>query len=303
MEYKDYYKVMGLKRDATPKDIKTAYRRLARKFHPDLNKETGAEEQFKDLGEAYEVLKDPEKRAIYDQYGQDRAHQQQSRASTADYDSDFSWGNASGNAPPFTEDFFESLFGARSRSHHTRATAGHDLHGSLAISLEEAYSGAVKEVQLPAMTGESEPRTLRVKIPAGVTSGQQLRLSGQGQAGHAGGSSGDLLLTIVVNKHPWFEVIGKDVYVTLPVAPWEVALGATVVVPTLGGKVDLKIAAGSQGGQTLRLKNRGMPGKVAGDHYVLLKVIIPQPKTETDRALYQKMADEMSFNPREKMEK
>ncbi|HBI22320.1 MAG TPA: cytochrome C biogenesis protein [Legionella sp.] len=298
MDYKDYYKVMGLTREATPKDIKLAYRRLARKYHPDLNKDKGAEEKFKALGEAYEALKDPEKRKVYDQYARDwelNKHAQHSRSRPNP-----AYGDAGMGGFQSTEDFFESLFGQRPfREQHAK---GGDLVGNVSISLEEAYQGTVKELQLPA-TGPSPTgtQTLRVKIPAGVKSGQQLRLTGQGQAGPAGGAKGDLLLTIQVNKHPLFDVMNHDVYITLPITPWEAALGTQVMVPTLGGKVDLKIPAGSQGGQTLRLKKRGLPGVTPGDQYILLKIIIPQPTTDAARSLYQSMAEQMPFNPRESM--
>lgn len=293
MNYKDYYKIMGLSRDATPKDVKLAYRKLARKYHPDLNKEAGAEEKFKELGEAYEVLKDPEKRKIYDQYGSEQDYNQRARTGQQTY----AWGDG-GDSHDYqaAQDFFESLFGARShREHHT---AGADLHGNISVSLEEAYQGTVKEIQLPSSTGK---QTLRVKIPAGAKTGQQLRLTGQGSPGVGRGSKGDLYLTINIDKHPVFDVMGNDIYVTLPITPWEAALGTTVMVPTLGGKVDLKIPPSSQGGQTLRLKKRGLPGAAHGDQYVLLKIVIPQPITEAARELYKTMAKEVPFNPRDKM--
>lgn len=293
MEYKDYYKVMGVSRDASAKDIKIAYRRLARKYHPDISKEPKAEEKFKEVGEAYEVLKDPAKRKVYDQYGKDWEQGQRAQTSSQGFAGD------DGNSNyQYSHDFFESLFGAAPhfRQQHQ---AGADFHGSVSISLEEAYKGVVKELHLPhAQAGR---QTLKVKIPAGVKSGQQIRLAGQGGHGKAGAAAGDLYLTIQVDKHPVFDVMGSDIYVTLPIAPWEAALGSTVLVPTLGGKVDLKIPPGSQGGQTLRLKKRGLPGSTPGDQYILLKIVIPQPITESAKAFYKKMAEEMPFNPREKM--
>lgn len=292
MDYKDYYKVMGVERNASAKDIKMAYRRLARKFHPDISKESNAEEKFKEVGEAYEVLKDPEKRKIYDQYGKDWEQAQRTQQSSHGF-------HDQGNANyQYSEDFFESLFGGSPHFRQQRQT-GPDFHGNVSISLEEAYKGAVKELHLPH--AQSGRQTLKVKIPAGVKSGQQIRLAGQGGAGRVGSAAGDLYLTIQVDKHPLFDVMGNDIYITLPIAPWEAALGCTVVVPTLGGKVDLKIPAGSQGGQTLRLKKRGLPSSTPGDQYILLKIIIPQPTTEAAKALYKKMAEEMPFNPREKM--
>ncbi len=293
MDYKDYYKVMGVNRDASAKDIKTAYRRLARKYHPDISKEPQAEEKFKEVGEAYEVLKDPEKRKVYDQYGRDWEQGQRAQAASQG----FAGENDNSNYQ-YSHDFFESLFGAAPHFRQQRQS-GPDFHGNVSISLEEAYQGAVKELHLPhAQAGR---QTLKVKIPAGVKSGQQIRLAGKGGPGRAGAASGDLYLTVQVEKHPIFDVMGNDVYITLPIAPWEAALGSTVLVPTLGGKVDLKIPPGSQGGQTLRLKKRGLPGSTPGDQYILLKIIIPQPTTEAAKAFYKKMAEEMPFNPREKM--
>lgn len=294
-DYKDYYKVMGLSRDATPKDIKMAYRKLARKYHPDLNKEPGAESQFKELGEAYEVLKDPEKRKIYDQHGSEPQFNPNERSGHQGY----GWG---GNAQDSqsAEDFFESLFGARGfRDQHA---PGADLHGTINVTLEEVFHGTVKEIQLPSTNGlDSGKQTLRVKIPAGAKSGQQLRLAGKGALGAGRGAKGDLYLTINVDKHPVFDVMGNDIYVTLPITPWEAALGTTVKAPTLAGKVDLKIPPGSQGGQTMRLKKRGLPGTPHGDQYVLLKMVTPLPTTDAARELYQSMAKEMPFNPRDKM--
>ncbi len=289
MDYKDYYKVMGLSQDATPKDIKTAYRKLARQYHPDLNKEADAEANFKALGEAYEVLKDPEKRKIYDQYNRDMAFNKQSQRGAHSN----AWDGFDGAQYQNTADFFESLFGARAT--HQTPSKGADLTAQIRITLEEAYQGVVKEITLPKVC-QSVSQPLRVKIPAGSRTGQQLRLAGMGQKGR--GDAGDLYLTINIDKHPFFDVMGQDIYVTLPVAPWEVALGSTVVVPTLGGKVDLKIPPGTQGGQTLRLKKRGLAG---GDQLVMLKIVIPQPVTEKARVLYQTMAQDMPFNPRDKM--
>ena len=294
-DYKDYYKVMGLNRDATPKDIKTAYRKLARKYHPDLNKEPGAESQFKELGEAYEVLKDPEKRKIYDQYGSEPQFNPNSGSAHQSY----GWGGGAQDSQA-AADFFESLFGARSfREQHA---PGADMHGNISVTLNEVYHGTVKEIQLPsADRTRTGSETLRVKIPAGAKSGQQLRLQGKGAAGVGRGAKGDLYLTINIDKHPVFDVMGNDIYVNLPVTPWEAALGATVTVPTLGGNVELKIPPGSQGGQTMRLKKRGLPGTHHGDQYVLLKIVIPIPTTDAARDIYQSMAKEMPFNPREKM--
>lgn len=291
MNTKDYYKIMGISRDATDTEIKTAYRKLARKYHPDISQEPNAEEKFKELGEAYEVLKDPKKRKAYDQYIRDWDFSRKANYSAERAD----WGAAE-EAFHFGPDFFESIFGAGFRE---APTAGADYHSSILISLEDAYQGTVKQLTLP--TAEGGTQTLRVKIPKGVKPGQKIRLPGQGAPGKRGGKKGDLYLTVHIEKHPLFDLKENDVYLTLPITPWEAALGATVSVPTLGGRVDLKIPKGSQGGQKLRLKKRGLPGTTPGDQYIILKIVIPQPTTDTARDLYRKMADEMPFNPREKM--
>lgn len=298
MEYKDYYKIMGVDRNASEKDIKMAYRRLARKYHPDISKETNAEEKFKEVGEAYDVLRDAKKRKVYDQYAEDWEAKQHYQQSTHKPFSDEQRTEYGGYSP----EFFESLFGTGSPFTQHYHRAGADYRGNVTISLEEAYHGAVKDILLPGdKHGHHGAQTLRVKIPAGVKSGQQIRLAGKGGPGMEGAPAGDLYLTINVDKHPLFDVMGNDIYLTLPITPWEAALGTTVVVPTLAGKVDLKIPAGSQGGQTLRLKQRGLPGKTSGDQYVLLKIMTPQPTSEAAETLYRKMAEEMPFNPREKM--
>ena len=297
MDAKDYYKIMGLSREATAKDIKAAYRRLARKYHPDLNKEANAEENFKTLGEAYEVLKDPEKRKVYDNYVNDAEQNRQGRGYSAQ-----THANGQG-ADPFagfegSPDFFEFLFGQHRQAQ--QPVKGVDLRSNITVTLEEAYQGSVKELQI--QTSSSAPKSvLRVKIPVGVKEGQQIRLPGQGGVSASSNKRGDLYLTIHIAKHPLFDVKGNDIYVTLPVTPWEVALGTTIQVPTLAGIVDLKVAAGSQGGQTLRLKSRGLPDTVPGDQYVLLKIVTPKPTTDAARALYKTMADEMPFNPRAQM--
>jgi curved DNA-binding protein len=295
MSKKDYYQVMGVSSDASAKEIKTAYRRLARKYHPDLNKEPNAEEQFKALGEAYEVLSVPEKRKAYDRGEQDDVFRQQAHASNA---GGYAFHEGMGQAD-FNADIFESLFGGgRARRHAPRA--GADVKATLRVGLEEAYHGAVKSIHLPHTDPAHAAQRLKVSIPAGIRSGQPIRLAGQGQPGAMGGPKGDLYLTIEVDKHPLFDVMGDDIYLTLPLTPWEAALGTSIKVPTLAGSVDLKIPAGSQGGQTLRLKNRGLSGKVSGDQYVLLKIMIPCPKTDADKACYEAMAKAMPFNPREK---
>ncbi|HHT9978465.1 TPA: DnaJ C-terminal domain-containing protein [Legionella pneumophila] len=292
---KDYYKIMGVSQDASEKDIKMAYRKLARKYHPDISKEPDAEERFKEMAEAYEVLKDPKKRSEYDQYLKYKEFNPQNDGFT---------GRRTQEQPfqefHFDSDFFETLFG-HSR-YQQQPMTGQNYHGKITISLEEAYHGAVKNLQVPVEQGtETKMQTLKVKIPAGVKSGQQIRLAGQGGSGSGGGARGNLYLTVEVIKHPIFDVMENDIYLTLPITPWEAALGATVVVPTLAGKIDLKIPPGSQGGQKIRIKNRGLPGSPPGNQYVLLKIITPPAQTEEAKALYKKMAEVMPYNPRKTM--
>lgn len=297
MDKKDYYKIMGVEPKASAQDIKMAYRRLARKYHPDLNKEPDAENKFKELGEAYEILKDPAKRQQYDDsLANPRAHQSTQGSESGPAYAWSNWGEGvSSSADGFDADLFASLFrGGRARQ------AGTDRAGSITISLQEAFHGVTKEIILPGL--KQEEQKVRVKIPAGVRSEQQIRLAGLGEPGVQGGPNGDLYITIYVKRDPLFDVVENDVYLTLPVTPWEAALGATVKVPTLAGAVDLKIPAHSQGGQKLRLKKRGLPGTEPGDQYVLLKIVIPQPENEATIALYRTMAKEMPFNPREKLE-
>lgn len=292
MNHKDYYKVMGLKHDATEKDIKTAYRRLARKYHPDLNKEPDAEEKFKELGEAYDVLRDPEKRKTYDAYMREGVFNQQ-HARQNPHAHGFQPGNHEGFSQfQGDESFFDFLFGQRG---FNQESINADLHSKIQVTLEEAHHGVVKELQFQTHPNQST-NTLRVKIPAGVQGGQQIRLAKQGAL--LGNKRGDLYLTIEIAKHSVFDLKGNDIYITLPVAPWEVALGATIAVPTLDGPVDLKIPSGSQGGQILRLKGKGFMGKEKGDQYVILKMVTPKPTTDANRELYKAMAKEMPFNPR-----
>lgn len=292
---KDYYKIMGVSPNASEKEIKTAYRRLARKYHPDLSKEPGAEEKFKEMGEAYEVLHDPVKRTEYDQYLKNQAYNEQYRTQYTSGQQQKAYHFEGGE---FDSDLFESLFG-RAR-YQQQPMAGQNYEGSITVTLEEAFQGAVKNLQVPLESGDGL-QTLKVKIPAGVQSGQRIRLAGQGAASINGGPRGDIYLTVEVIKHALFDVMGQDVYLTLPITPWEAALGTTVVVPTLEGKIDLKIPEGSQGGQKLRIKDRGLAGKSRGHQYVLLKISTPPAKTDEAKNLYKKMAEIMPFNPRESM--
>jgi curved DNA-binding protein len=296
---KDYYKIMGIAPNATDKEIKTAYRRLARKYHPDLSKEANAETLFKEMGEAYETLKDSTKRAQYDQHLKNREYQKNAQQKTSRHNYQGTSAGFGAN-PDFDSDIFSSIFGhARAQN---QARAGHDYQGTVTVTLEEAYTGTSKSIQVPSNDESStKTQTLNVKIPAGVKSGQQMRLAGQGAPGSHGGPRGDIYLNVDVMKHHLFDVKDNDIYLTLPITPWEAALGATILVPTLAGKIDLKIPPESQGGQKLRIKQRGLPGATPGDQFVLLKISTPPASTEAAKELYKKMAETMPYNPRKAM--
>ncbi len=315
MEFKDYYEIMGVSRDATQDEIKRAYRKLARKYHPDVSKDPDAEEKFKQLGEAYEVLKDPEKRAAYDRLGPNwKAGQDFQPPPDWDAGFEFSGGGFTGGASGADySDFFESLFGGgfRTAGGRTRGARtggfkmrGQDTHAKVLIDLEDAYRGAVRHItlQVPEVDERghvvTKTRTLKVNIPKGVKEGQRIRLTGQGSPGLGGGEPGDLYLEIAFKPHPFYRVEGKDVYLDLPVAPWEAALGGKVKVPTPGGVLDLKIPAGSNTGRKLRLKGKGIPAREPGDFYVELKVMTPPAANAEQREFYERMRDEFNFNPR-----
>lgn len=312
MDFKDYYDIMGVERDATADDIKRAYRRLARKYHPDVSKEADAEAHFKDLGEAYAVLKDPEKRAAYDQLGADWKAGQEFRP-PPDWGSGFEFrgGFQDGGASAYS-DFFDTLFGrdfqttmgGRQGGMHAH---GEDHHAKVLIDVEDAYRGASRGISLSAPELDpsghvmTKQRTLNVKIPKGVKQGQRIRLAGQGSPGLGHGQAGDLYLEIEFKPHKLFRVEGRDVYLELPVAPWEAALGATVKAPTPAGPVDLKIPAGTSGPRKLRLRGRGIPGKPPGDLFVELVITLPSADSESARQLYEKMQRDLSFDPRSKL--
>ena len=311
MEYRDYYKVLGVSRDATADEIKKAYRRLARKYHPDVSKEADAEERFKEIQEAYEVLKDPEKRAAYDQLGSNWKAGDPFRPPPG-WASGFEFGGARGvHEPPFEgfSDFFSALFGGGSpfSTMGARRRSGRDHHARIEIDLEEAYHGVTRTLELkrpelqPDGSLDVKVRRVRVNIPAGVTDGQSVRLVGQGEPAPEGGRPGDLYLEIRIRPHRLFQSDGRDVTLTLPIAPWEAALGASVTVPTLGGNVEMRIPPGAQSGQKLRLRGRGLPGNPPGDQYVQLKVIVPRADTPQARELYERMQRELAFDPRADM--
>lgn len=312
MEFKDYYSLLGVSRDASADDIKKAYRKLARKYHPDVSQEPDAEARFKEVAEAYEALHDPEKRAAYDQLGSDwRAGQ--------DFRPPPGWhGAGQGGAREFSaeeaaqfSDFFESLFG-RGRGEFQDFSGGagqaaaQDRHARIVIDLEDAFHGATRELSLSEPEVDQQgrlhmrERILSVRIPPGVMAGQQIRLSGQGEMGR-GGQRGDLYLEVSFRPHKLYSVDGRDLYLILPVAPWEAALGAEVHVPTPGGVVAMHVPANSAPGRKLRLKGRGLPGKSPGDLYAELQIAWPPANTARAKEIYRTMAQDMAFNPRQSL--
>ncbi|MES2189816.1 MAG: DnaJ C-terminal domain-containing protein [Pseudomonadota bacterium] len=321
MEYKDYYKVMGVERSATPEEIKKAHRKLARKYHPDVSKEKNAEARFKEIAEAYEVLKDPDKRTAYDRLG---ANWQAGQ----DFQPPPGWnprqgapgggGGFSGqgfeDTPGFDpNDFFDSLFRGRgtagsSAGQRTRGSFdmhGQDQHARIQISIDDSYNGAARTLQLripqetPDGRVQMQERTIEFSIPKGIRAGQHIRLAGQGGPGIGNGSAGDLYLDVEFLPHTRYRTEGLDVYMDLPVSPWEAALGAEVEAPTPTGAVEIKIPAGSASGRKLRLKGRGLPGKTPGDFYFVLKLSLPAADTDAQRKAYEDMAGAFkAFDPR-----
>ncbi len=303
MQFKDYYEALGVESGAGEAEIKTAYRRLARKYHPDVSKEAGAEERFKSINEAYEVLRDKEKRVAYDQLraqgyrpGEDfRPPPDFGQGAGQGFGQGGYGGFGGGNGQGFRfeqgvgggegfSDFFESLFGGgRAPGARTRQAPQGDVRAKLAIPLEIAFSGGAQAISV-------DGRTLEVKIPAGIRPGQVIRLAGQGLG--TPGHRSDLLLEIDYRPHGEFEVDGRNILFTAPIAPWEAAMGTTISVPTLGGRVELRVPEGSDAGRKLRLRGRGLPGKPStGDQIVELEVTAPKPETDAQREAYQHLAE------------
>lgn len=317
MDYQDYYKTLGVKRDASKDEIKRAYRKLARKYHPDVSKENDAETRFKEIGEAYEVLKDPEKREAYDQLGSGWKAGQHGFKPPPDWDQNFDFGSGGytqGSSHDYSS-FFEDLFGgghatdghyyhSGGTGHGGFQTKGENVRAKVMIDLEDSLNGTTRSftLQMPEVNQQGQiinkQRTLKVKIPKGIQQGQTIRLSKQGNPGMGDGERGDLLLEVEFNPHRLYSIKGKDIYLNVPVAPWEATLGAKIEVPTPTGNVGMKIPADSQQGRKLRLKGRGLPGKVAGDFYVLLQIVLPPSSNPKVKELNEKMRDTIDFDPR-----
>jgi curved DNA-binding protein len=284
MQYKDYYEVLGVTRGSDADAVKRAYRKLARKYHPDVSKEKNAENKFKELQEAYEVLRDPDKRAAYDQLGRDYRPGQQFRP-PPDWSQRFGQHTGSQRFSDLNgfSDFFSSLFGSAAGAPPPEADAGH-----LEVTVEEAFAGTKRRVTL---NEGGRARPVDVQIPPGVSEGQSLRIAGMG-------GSASLIFRIRLRPHPLYVPQGKDVQIELPLAPWEAALGAKVAVPTLGGTVELTVPAGAQSGQKLRLRGRGFPGTPSGDQIVSIKLVTPAAGSTQAKAAYERMKKEFNFDPR-----
>jgi curved DNA-binding protein len=309
MKYKDYYAILGVERTATGDEIKKRYRILARKYHPDVSKEPEAEKRFKEVAEAYATLKDAEKRAAYDNLGQQRPGE--------DFRPPPEWSTQFGDgAAAFDEMDLADLFaGLAGRAAHGRpgarrgpagAMRGQDYEIAVPITLEEAHSGTEVSLDLPATgfggdgTRSREGRRIKARIPKGPVDGQVLRLPGQGGKGIGGGPDGDVYLNIALRPHRLYRASGRDLFLDLPLAPWEAALGAAVLVPTLAGPVELKVPAGSRGGQQLRLAGRGLPKPEggAGDLYAVVHIALPPDPSEREKTLYRELAAASTFDPR-----
>jgi curved DNA-binding protein len=313
MKYKDYYAALGVERGASEEDIKKAYRKLARKYHPDVSKEKNAEEKFKDVAEAYQTLSDKEKRAAYDQLGRHQPGE--------DFRPPPGWGGQFSQGAEGVDlggidlgDLFE-MFGRSRRGgpggggfgRTGGQMRGQDFEANAELSLEEAYLGSELNLELAIqeMTPEGlvrrVPRTVRVRVPKGATDGQRLRVPGKGGPGFNDGPPGDLYLNIHLRPHPLYRVTGHDLYLELPLAPWEAVLGASVEVPTLEGRVAITVKPGSKAGQKLRIGGKGLakPGGGSGDLYCVLTIVVPDKPAEAELSLYRKLADVSAFKPRE----
>ncbi len=327
MQWKDYYKVLGVERTASDDEIKKAFRRLARKHHPDVNKASDSQARMQEINEASEVLRDAEKRAAYDSLGERGQFANRAGAGGSqgdfrpppDWNPGFEFADAGSGEFGAHSDFFEARFGAARRrgarpggasaGFESARVRGHDSHARIVIPLEDAFAGATRSLSIgePEMDAQGEvsmrERRLDVAIPKGVRSGQQIRLAGQGHPGAGGAPAGDLYLEVEFAPHPHLRAEGRDLYLVLPVAPWEAALGGAVPVPTPGGTLEVTLPPGSKAGRKLRLKGRGIPGSsatvAAGDFYAVLEIALPAADTDAKRELYQRMAQELAFNPRQ----
>lgn len=307
--FKDYYATMGVPPEATEADIKTAYRKLARKFHPDVNKEPDAQKRFTDLGEANEVLSDPEKRKAYDEVR--RGGWREGQEFTGPHRNGQGSAGSYGPDDDQFSDFFSSLFGAhrgqggQGGQRRQRARRGEDMHHTIPLSLEEAYAGGERDLklQLPSSEdpGAARVRTIHVTIPKGLTSGENIRLRGQGWSGTSPELNGNLYLEITITPHAFYQVEGRNILLDLPLTPWEAVLGAQVPVPTLGGATTVTISPNATDGQRLRLRGRGLPGTPPGDQYLTLRITVPPSADDKAKALWAELAIASPYNPRQRL--
>jgi len=312
LEFRDYYQTLGVAREAPADDIKKAYRKLARKFHPDVSREPDAEKRMKEVNEAYEVLSDPEKRAAYDQLGKNYQPGQDFHPPPGwDAGFEFSEHGRSGAEAAEFSDFFDEIFGRMGRgrrrgggAHAHGHAQGNNHHARILLDLEDAFSGATRQVTLraPKLDGQGrvtlQEHTLEVRIPKGIREGQVIRLAGQGEPGFGDGKPGDLLLEVQFKPHARLRTDGRDLLLTLPVAPWEAALGAVVRVEVPGGALDVRIPAGAQTGRQLRVRGKGLPADPPGDLLLDIRIVAPPATTPKAKELYETMAREMPFDPR-----
>lgn len=311
MQYKDYYQTLGVPKDATAETLKKAFRKLARKYHPDVSKEKDAEARMREVNEAYAVLSDPEKRAAYDQLGRGHAPGQDFRP-PPDWDAGFEFSGQPYGAHETADfsDFFAELFGRmgghaqRGRAHTAHGGRGEDHHAKVLLDIEDAFTGATRQISLrvPKMDAQGrvvlDTRTLNVKIPKGVHAGQIIRLTGQGSPGVNGAAAGDLLLEVQFHPHPRMRAEGRDIYLNLPVTPWEAALGGVVSVELPGGPLQTRLPEGVQRNRSLRVRGKGLPGNPPGDLILELQIVLPPANTPEARAVYENMAKSLPFEPR-----
>ncbi len=312
MEFRDYYQTLGVAREAPADDIKKAYRKLARKYHPDVSKEPDAEKRMKEVNEAYAVLADPEKRAAYNQLGQNHRPGQDFRPPPG-WDAGFEFsehGRPGAEAAGFS-DFFSEIFGRMGRGPQRGGAAhaqGNDHHARILLELEDTLSGATRQITLRAPKLDQkgrvmlQERTLNVHIPKGIREGQVIRLAGQGEQGFGNGKPGDLLLEVQFKPHARLRADGRDLLLAMPVAPWEAALGAVVRVNLPGGALDVRIPAGAQSGKQLRVRGKGLPCDPPGDLLLDIRIVAPFATTPKAKELYEAMAREMPFDPRKEHE-
>ncbi|WP_027256067.1 DnaJ C-terminal domain-containing protein [Leisingera aquimarina] len=305
MKYRDYYKILGIAPTAEADEIKRAYRKLARKYHPDINATSEAEAKFKDVNEAYEVLKDPERRAAYDQLGKPEAGAQGGFRPPPGWEGGFEFSSSSPADAESFSDFFETLFRRQGQPFgRAESGQGRDQHARLQLDIEDAYRGdaSVLTLRIPQVAADGtvqlQERSIAVQVPKGITEGQHIRLPGQAMPPLGGGTPGDLFLEVSFAPHPVYRAVGRDLHLELPVAPWEAALGGKVMMPTPDGKVALTIPANARSGQKLRLKGKGLPGTPAGDIFATLRIVNPKVTTEEARRVFEQMAREVPFNPR-----